>query len=1834
MAGNYVGFAWRTTQAVRMIHHLTLGHNGNIRNISNGVRTDWYGNGTAAVVKDARMAMDGFLSRKDQIFIEMSQGMEAISEISRQNEKLGEASLAETSFYAGLAGLCRRMQNNEEIDASEITAQITGLKEIIKSKSWWRSRRLEKKFEGLFKSLGTVLTTNSAASVQEATLRAADLSSKLSAKDITKAWGLRILSALAITVSVLYSSYRLYTLGAVIAAGMVSGPLLITAAGLLFVAELFFNGLAVKYFWSVVKNARKAIGEGWYPEIRESLVPDPEKRPFYAYLLTMVDEPASAIRPNVISHVRTALRYGKKCHTFVADMSSFLFNKMSANASANKGKEMVARKLVIEKMISALGVERIKADEISSVLAFEGTEIDDPDCRFHSVARVAELAQPYSISQRSIRKLGRTMATCFESFNFGGVNDLLRTTITQEAIREQLIELGVDPLKVETLAHLMRQKLDSLVRQANIAKLAYAIFQGQALSEESLSLFYSHLQEEFDLSEEQAKRIVAQIDSNYEQINRAADKVVGRYDFSANRGSVEQRKLFYLAHEIMSQFAENNKRISLIAGSLREKCNHVVQSVLHCKFGKSKKISNAIALGINGLYKFGDKVEGFIAREGLPFEQAVQKAMQERKSEIAAVVQRVGTAEGLDAGQVEEMADKLFEVIEESYEYKHFAAVEFLGAVVAKVEDVLGKDPAVLEEKLLEEVLKAFNLGNSGDKKQKLSIAISLVLQDLGISKRFSAKQREELDKILESTADPAKNKDTKDALIEKLERELGLPKPLAEQIVTAYIEMFNRQVGKIKELVKSAEALALRRAIPKVEFEGIPGVDIDLKAIKEEVDERVQLVRNPYRGGAKAGVADGLIKGWSIPVYIGEAERKIVMRMVEERIFGRRHVPQEVIRFIDAEISGARGLIPRTVDSGLCDADYIATRLVEEILSGKTFESAAAILLAEWGITGTIPPKLLSKLVRAAEMIERRICLGRDINEFGVNLDYDISSLPAIVRKHAEAIRGEVRAGVFEIAGTAEHYYLRLAPRARFDRRIEEPLARHYQKFIDEYSEEVPEELRRRINNEIILKVGGRENNVERFVALVLGETARGRNVAQIVAALRTWPNMSKIEEKELVAIIKELRSRSWLSRFFSHASDNLADIGTRLGSGYNIVESFIALSPDTYSQEEAAALRQAALPIRGTLEEMTVKRDLGAITLVPGPGGRLVVWRGEMLGVKGHEAAKRKLEQYYHYIISPNGQSAEQAAEELIVTNRLPEMQVRKEKIGDEMCRPRFAAAIRELAPRLETAFEKIREGLSEADRDVRLDDRIRKLGFEAIGKVASEMEGVAEANGITDYLKEKTPQISVLKYTGIQLDDADYRSPEDAALWQIPYLQERKSIYMTGMRQFGREKGKPIADSFQSGGNAYWNFPNIEGSDPNNGAVASWGSCTAYSTRAYDESSWWITQIPYVSRLSNGGERYEGKFKLTKLVKSESYPAKLLKLGLSAVDLAYAFSALQFADAGHFLSRTGRMPEFLARRLEMPVDEKKIIAGDVHEIWAVQDTTTESEDIASCIRFLRGILSMDGNGVNHLWNGLFLEGTGPLGAHSDSLAGANTTFYARWARGNQPILWDILFSEMGWRRKIHFASLSLFWLTGFFRPALIAMPLFFMFGGLSSVIMGKTPEQAAVFLAMVGATFGINMSSFLGVMRSRGFLEKGYLKETLGCLYIEFGGLGRMLQSFYEGTVWGERPPFVPSPKESIARERVPWSTLWFEMSLAGSNLLALAYAHDYVLSQQGQAGMFAAAFWTLLHAGVGAGTLLAFNRGIYRGRVDDDPSRLDEEGSKSLEIKEGVRNAFAN
>jgi hypothetical protein len=683
--------------------------------------------------------------------------------------------------------------------------------------------------------------------------------------------------------------------------------------------------------------------------------------------------------------------------------------------------------------------------------------------------------------------------------------------------------------------------------------------------------------------------------------------------------------------------------------------------------------------------------------------------------------------------------------------------------------------------------------------------------------------------------------------------------------------------------------------------------------------------------------------------------------------------------------------------------------------------------------------------------------------------------------------------------------------------------------------------------------------------------------------------------------------------------------------------------------------------LKIRRFFLDLKTKKDEGVFTCSTNDHEWLKIEFNDPINIQKHRRAKNFLEEIHRLQILEEDSSAQQISESIIAKAQLPNVTWRREKL---------ATQLREFIPNIQNNFDnelvKELEKIKKASKYQREEDIIREVTSAAIKKISQKVKDQISS---TNYLEAEKPIASLLDYEIIHVDDADYRTYKDHAIDTASQYIWQPQLFMVGQRQFGRNYrngGMPAA--FQSGGNAYWTYTNIYNSLI--GVVPSWGSCVSYSARAFKEGSRWVKKDPYTSTIGNLVKKilpaknedknvleekplWEGKFLPSRLFnwvfkveekfetrRNESpYFAKALSvikpvfktadfvytipglLGVFSWPLALLGIPFHARDALHFLARRGY--KIAPDNFERPLDSSKIIEKPLlkddamHEIFGIFDSTTESEDIATGVWYFRKMPFLNDKSENWyvrtrrslfdpkpLFRSQYIEGIGPLGGHSEDINGANTTFYARWARGNLGIFWDVAYAPLGIVQKVRYLSLTAFWMTGAFRPILNFIPLAFLLGGEISMLVGGGGLGLTNFSLLVSATFGLNMAAFLYSMHTRG--NKWYSKDTLGCLLIEWAGLHRMMQSFYEGFILGERPPFKPSPKEVVVPIKAPMSELWFQNSLLLANISAFTYS---LLSAGGggSSAMLLASGWAGLHAFFGANALygpFSINKGIYK------------------------------
>jgi len=1712
-------------------------------------------------------------------------------------------------------------------------------------------------------------------------------------------------------------------------------------------------------------------GDRWEPLLREGLDADPDKRPPTAFILTSVDEPGSATIPSVLSHLRAAWEYGKGGHLHLAPMSikGYLFTQKAIDAVMATTREMDVKRTLIQARIKDLLQKhegkneeeaRVLADRMSIPIASGQTELDDADCMYYAIARVMTIAKDYHIPEKHRVGLGRKIADVFDSVN--AENDgYLEVAIDEAWLSKELVALGVDPVKVPVLTRLILAEMNSMVRKSHIAKLYNLILQGKEISATDLDILHTALAEEYGVTKETTAIITASITRNHKVINDAAAEAVGKYNFSPAQGDSAQRGVLHTLRAVVGRLMIYDKRNMVISEALQDKLRAIIQHELYAKkaiywtpfigtrmWRNSGRIAQALATEIDSLDSLTSLIENLIIDENLPYHIAEEQAVAQRMEQIEATVERVGQEHGLSEKARSDLAKAVVADFKGNLDVRSMVAQEFANQVVTTINAKInepGQAAPPTREELLDLVRGDFDLTFG---RGSFSLMIDIMIKDNFANDNLSPEAIKGIKTVLESVKNPA---EARDELISKLQAECNFSQKAAERFADAYITAYQDTIGKLGEAVAQIDLMLSDGRLKPITADAearngatvfIDDTAVDLTAAKTAAETRVQTADISYSWGAKAGVIDNLIIGDSTESYVGEVSRWMVQRLVAERVFGRVQCPPQIVSFIHREIVAKKGLIPLTVSPRDCDAENIGNLLIAKIAEGKVPAEAALEILDEWGLT-TASPELINKLAAAGTKIQLGLAMAKVVEEIGAAPNCDVaqvvSALPNLDRAQRKVLADQgkivqknIRAGLFMIEGSQGNYRLRLTSKADRDRRVENILYRNYIKTVDGYydnlifertegSEDIPVSLTYQIDSELMVEYnlqGGREVTAEGFARRVIKETKAGKSTAEIATGISKDWQVSSYQEAEAIetavtTLVKETRRRMVLGTFVAKAVEatqhNRQAISVNIpdASGtarYRLVaETMDQAKTRGASEEEVTALTKDTEEIRGQLEEIFLKERAEAIGVEHDQTGRIHVVPGENVSIKEGRKAKTDLEDLQYMIIYDQPASAEQIAENIIATSGLPNVTLTREALAME---------IRNTAPTLETVFSQVEAEAKTAAAErtsLRTDDAIREVTLAVLEKMTpifAEKEELDPAN--KNYLGLAIPQASTIKYVGWLTNDADYRAHPNAMLDQTPHIQEGKNIFMTGQRQFGRERGKAVADAFQSGGHAYWGYTNIRGSQL--GIVPSWGSCVMYSARAYRQGSTWVTNLPYEGTLAKAFSEksfYDGKFMPSKLydhstnwlsqrffdsdlVKDHPYlslativPARavsylvrntvvwladkhytasflgplgiaapavtiptglvLLATGSPILGLALmSFGALHARDLLHELASRGLISE----RLERPLDEEKIIdkgKAKTSEIFAVQDPTTESEDIASSIRYLQSVRDLDQmsrswsygtvmGALPHaeelrrtastlslaaqltpmsLWDGLYIEGEGAMGAHSDTLNGANVTFYGRWARGNQPILWPILFNRMGALKKWHFASLSTFWMTGYFRPVLNILPPAFMFTGISSVAMGADPE---IFLAGVGLSFIVNFSTFLFSMYARGHLRPmefltsaEHRSEALGCLFLEFGGSGKMLKSFDEGTMRGERPGFDASPKEVPAVERQPMRELPFEYAMIGANAAGVAYTAAYAFNLlPGMGGTFemtAAGFWCLFHLFFGVNALAKFNRGVY-------------------------------
>lgn len=490
--------------------------------------------------------------------------------------------------------------------------------------------------------------------------------------------------------------------------------------------------------------------------------------------------------------------------------------------------------------------------------------------------------------------------------------------------------------------------------------------------------------------------------------------------------------------------------------------------------------------------------------------------------------------------------------------------------------------------------------------------------------------------------------------------------------------------------------------------------------------------------------------------------------------------------------------------------------------------------------------------------------------------------------------------------------------------------------------------------------------------------------------------------------------------------------------------------------------------------------------------------------------------------------------------------------------------------------------------------------------------------------NYFNEKAPLAPMWKFlAGVGAQDADYRSPAHAFIDPAAHIMEHPGLAHFSYRQAGRnarEKGVPeAADSTQ---NSYFGFyTTIENSlndgDGINdvGVYASAGSGPTYSPEAFQRcarlytqslqeplpkvETWWEKTKNNILSQQIRPDGTRGGDEITKLNSALLVTGDVF-FGITGKFWGLGRKVLQGVDG--VTNWVGMEPIFFPGKLKTEILTKNVLSpAEFIQIYGPFNTLTESEDYGT-VALLEKIMGLGDSG-SKLFGSVIDEGRMSLGSVQENILVNNVTSFMRWPRGNLDVmLTEVWHTRMGPYRKWRYWGCGQHWMTGFFRPVLNFIPLAFMASGREAIIMGQHPQ---FFAGLAGATFALNMASFLAAMDDRGYSPLS--PETRGCIYHDWVGLGKMATAAYEGVILRERPAFQQSPKKFVVSEvALPFRQLAFEYITNWANGGFTAYSLGFAAASGGSALMLLAGAWSGWHFVNGRLALNKMNKGVYLTR----------------------------
>ncbi len=1697
-----------------------------------------------------------------------------------------------------------------------------------------------------------------------------------------------------------------------------------------------------------IKETNGAVGNSWNKPNRKGINKDIEKRPTFNYEIAVVDEAISAVNPNLVSRMKAVFEYGPKGSMTIADMAVPPYKKSitsSTDETVNYVRKMCIKRNIFDRLAQAIGIEKNVAFQVASAMASEYTEMDDVECRYFSVARISKILQDHNVDQKVVMEFGRRIGRIFEEANrdVSAEDSFLRLTIDKSAVVSHLKDLKVPGDRIQVIAEEVMRELESNVRMSRIAKTFFFIMKGAEISQHNLEALDLAMALEFGISTEHARKIRGIVTANHKHINAAQDAALGIsvFDFKTNK---DAREAFSEVYKVMEHVMRIDKKAALIAEGLQEKISQIIQNVIFVqgnnktrnkirakipvagamyKYSTAGGLAKLIAEKVDSLPSVSEVRESILANSPhFSFEEADKEAWRRRCNEIRNVIKDVGKENGLTSSQIEAIGEEVVMNFSEGKRYRMLAAENFMQTLIRLVSEKVKAQKQPSEGEILEDML-----GSARE------IIVSIVLK-MG---RFDADRvpgtEARIKEIVKDCGDPNKNGDT---IVDRLITECEFSEKKAKSFLGYYTEYYNETFGRLASVIPRVTGMVSDNSIFEIKPDKsaligntlmFDGISIDLNEAEAEAKKfviRANEAPISYPGGAKGGVIDASVVGGNVREYIRFNWEKIVHQMVRERIFNLNYVSQEIITGICKEvINSHKKLIPFTIPAAELEAEKVASRMVEKLRQkdskGRALHSPEEVvieIMAGWGLSVHENPKVYKPLKYWAEEIAKRLDIELMVKTVATSPNSNPKQeaekiaglrdregkrrkrMAALLEKYGSKVQRLMAEGIIEVIPDGNGI-IRLTPAAARDPKKEKILFEYYSKTIESFEtarnfrpekgdavllSDIPPETLRQIETEVVPKLPkGLQITALDFVQRVADLTNEGKDLEGVCEMLESeWGIKNTVRNASLISSIKDavsiVRQDMWIGHtgkgggsvidsLEQHIMNDRRDI---FGS---TIDSCLRAVSFNFSDIEKKGIKAK---IKEVFDDLRTKVDDGAI-LISMENGRMILQEGQRVTKREHVEAKEFIQKLYGLFVYGGEMSAAEIAESVIAKSGIPNVTMKREKLATE---------VRKGTGIIETAFESVRNELAdmlEQKPDMRPEDAIREITFAAVDKIQEFIS--AKDGSITNYFEIASRTVSnPIKFEVIHTDDADYRVYRTAIMDIAASVADHQSQFMAGQRQFGRnyrQGGVPLA--FQSGGNAYWTYPNISGSLLD--LVPSWGSCVAYSGRAYLEAGRWIEKEFYKSRLEGVFKRigieYEGKFTPLKVYKSAGdkifnkiiegapwmrYVAPLrlpatipASIAMNIVDKTYVWSLGHASDLLHYFAKYGRIanPEMgfggiqkgidamlevrfiralrdvvagalgvdsLIEIFERPLDKEVLIKKGavgrgfplevLHEILGVQDTTTESEDIASCVWFLRSMPCLNDEAQNWfvrnwrelmrpkpLFSSEFIEGIGSLGAQPDDLFGANVTFFARWARGNLAIITDIWRTRLGLVRKLKYMSLALFWGAGFFRNAIMIPPLVFLLIGGSSMILGAHP---ALIMGFILLNFSITMTTFLYLMYKRGFFslsDKETAMETLGCMYIDYAGLGRWLQSVHEGLGLGERPPFIPSPKEVIAAVMLPIRRLALEHAWVVAHVYA--FYKSLQLTLDGDPTSLFASGWCVFYLVMAYSALKLLNKGVY-------------------------------